>query len=85
MYYFEEDRKTVLHYLKKMLAGNNIDGVLLEDYEIMELKILIDEISKLDFKQISDNYAKRYKYRCSPKFIQSLEWSREDLCEELSK
>lgn len=84
MYHVEEDRKTVIYYLKKLLAGNSIDGVQLQDNEIMELKFLIEEISKLDFMQISNNFANRYKYICSPRFIQSLEWSREDLCNELN-
>ena len=84
MYKMEEDRRTVIYYLKKLLAGNSIDGVQLTDQEIIEINNLIELIGKLDFKEISSDFKDRYKYNCSPKFIQSLEWSREDLCKELS-
>ncbi len=84
MYHYEEDRATVLYFLKRLLTGSNISGVQLTDAEIEEIKLLIDKISKLDFKQISQDFADRYNYKCAPKFLQSLEWSREDLCRELS-
>lgn len=84
MYHMEEDRATVLYFLKRLLIGNSIDGVQLTDAEIMEVKFLIDEISKLDFKQITEEFQARYNYKCSPAFVQALEWSREDLCKELS-
>lgn len=84
MYHMEEDRATVLYYLKKLLMGNRVDGVQLSDSEIREVRFLINEIGKLNFKNISDDYASRYTYKCSPKFIQALEWSREDFCKELS-
>lgn len=85
MYKAEEDRRTVLYYLKRILAGNNVDGVQLSDNEIAEIKFLIEEIGKLDFKKIADEYKDKFKYKCSPLFMQALEWSREDLCEELGK
>ena len=66
-----------------MLAGNNIDGVQLTDAEIIELNALINEIGKLDFRKIANYYANKFQFNCSPRYIQSLEWSREDLCNEL--
>ena len=83
MYHMEEDRATVLYFLKRLLIGNKISGVQLTDAEIAEVKLLIEEIGKLDFNKIAKDYADRYSYKCSPTFIQSLEWSREDLCNEL--
>ena len=83
MYYPEEDRATVLYFLKKLLAGNSIDGVRFADNEIKELNELVDKISKLDFRKIASNYTDRYKYDISSAYLQSLEWSREDLCQEL--
>ena len=85
LYNTEEDRATTIYFLRKLLAGNSISGVLLNDSEIIELIKFIEEISKLDFNKIARDYADRYKFKCLPKFIQSLEWSREDLCQELSK
>ena len=83
MYDIEEDRATTLYFLKRLLAGTAISGVLLKDDEIIELLDFIYKISKLDFVDIADNFKDRYNYKCSPKFIRSLEWSREDLCKEL--
>lgn len=83
MYDIEEDRATSLYFLKRLLAGNTISGVLLTDNEIIELLDFIDKIAKLDFVKIADNFKDRYDFKCSPKYMQSLEWSREDLCKEL--
>ena len=85
MYYWEEDRKTVIYFLKKLLAGSSVDGVQFSDKEIKEINNLIEAIAKQDFKQISSDYADRYSYKCSPRYLQSLEWSREDFCKEFGK
>jgi len=84
MYKVEEDRKTTLYFLKKLLAGNRVDGVQFTDDEINELISFIQHIGNLNFRKIAYDYAQRYKYICSPSYMQSLEWSREDLCQNLS-
>ena len=84
MYYFEEDRATVLYYLRRLLSGQTIDGVRFSNAEIKELKQFIEEVSRVDFKAIANIYRDRFRYNASPKFMSALEWSREDLCNELS-
>jgi hypothetical protein len=85
MYDIEEDRATILHYLRKLLNGERVDGVQFNEHELKDLHAFINAISKLDFEKIANDYKSRYKFVTSPKFLSGLEYSREDCCEELSR
>jgi len=84
MYDPEEDRATILYFLKRLLAGQNIDGVQFTDAEIKELNDFVEQISRLDFNKISNEYKQKFNYDVSSRFLFGLEISREDLCMELS-
>lgn len=85
MYDYEEDRGTVLHFLRRLLAGEKVDGVQFSDEEIKELHQFISDIAKVDFKQIALMYAERFKWTTHPLFMQNLEWCREDMVDSLDK
>lgn len=79
----EEDRGTTIYFLKKLLAGEEVCGVKFSDNQINELNRFIHQIKQLSFDKIADAYNDRYNYKVSPKYLESLEWSRDDLCGNL--
>ena len=83
MYDPEENRATTIYFLKKLLSGQSVSQVLLKDDEIRELLTFIEDIARLDFDKIAKDFKDRYGFKCSAKYMQALEWSREDLCKEL--
>ena len=52
--------------------------------EIKQLKTLIDDISKIDFTKIANDFKDKYQYAVSESYLFGLELSREDLCNELA-
>ena len=83
MFEVEEDRGTTIYYLRQLLDGKAVAGVQLSREEIAELNHFIKEIKALDFNKIKKDFCDRFKYDCSYAFMRGLEWSREDLCENL--
>lgn len=79
----EEDRGTTIFFLKQLLAGKNVAGVEFTKEEIAELNHFIKQIKALDFDAINKYYANRFNFDCSRGYMQGLEWSREDLCDNL--
>jgi len=71
MYYPEEDRRTVMGYLKRLLNGEKLTGVRFTDSELHELDKFIQNISKLDFKKIAQDYTDRFVYQISPAYMDS--------------
>jgi len=79
----DEDRGTTMYFLKKLLAGEEVCGVKFSDNQIKELNRFIHQIKQLSFDKIADAYNDRYNYKVSPKYLESLKWSRDDLCGNL--
>ncbi len=81
----EEDRATIMNYLRRLLAGESVDGVKFDDRDIIVLRHLLKEISKIDFKKEAQDIQDHINWTTHPKLIDGLEISRADTIEELSK
>jgi len=81
----EEDRATTILYLSRLLSGEEIDGVQFSPEDIKILFRLIDEIEKIDFAAVAESIKEDINWQMHPKFLSSLEISREDALTELQK